>query len=138
MSITNQIKTDIENSFNYDNGFIDILKVYRGSILSEQISQTGPILSVDFIDDSPVEGDYMDDNSMRTIVLSIQGKTNTSSENFDDFDNLIDNTIKFLRSSYCTYKDDIDIGQITKLEGDGQIAVSYFTIQISIKYIFEY
>lgn len=133
--IINQLVIDFKDKFSSANGYLDIVNVFRGNIFSEDVVQF-PCLSIDFASDIHSDGDYLDDNAVRTLSLIVYGAVNTSSTNFDIYDDLVEYTEEFLRSDNCSYQ--VELADVLKLENDKVVGTSYFSIQINIRYDRQY
>jgi len=133
--IINQVVSDFHKSFNTSNGFVDLVKVERGSIFSGTITQF-PSLTIMFVSDMHLDGDYLDDTAMRNLTLELQVGVNTSSNNYEKFDELMDKCELFLRSDFISY--DVILGNIVMVEGDKDVDNSFFSIQFSIFYDRQY
>jgi len=135
-SIINTIIEDFKKKFTIFNGYMDVNKIARGNIFSTAITQF-PSLTVDFVADTPVEGDYLgDETATRTLSLSLQGGANTPSNNYEVFDQLIDDCELFLRSDNCSY--DIIVEDIIQVEAEHDTGISFFQIKFSIMYDRQY
>jgi hypothetical protein len=126
---------DFKTKFNSLNGYMDLSNVYRGTVFLEE-AVPSKSLAIDFSMDSPVTGDFLDNNAIRTLTLMIQGLVNTSYNDYEIFDDVIENVETFLRSEDCSYE--VEIGQVRKIEATQDVSNSFFTIEISILYDRQY
>lgn len=133
--IIKQIVKDFKDKYNSINGFTDITNIYRGSIFSDEIKQF-PALSIDFMSDVHEDGDFMDDNAVRTITMEVQGAINTSSLDYDNYDEFVEKVENFLRSSYFSYEAELD--EVKKIEANEYVSHSYFSVKFSIRYDRQY
>jgi len=131
-TIMNTLVEDFTEKFTVANGYSAVVKVFRGGIFSEEIVQF-PTLTIDFVADIGEEGDFLgDDSAIRTLTLVVQGGVSTSSNNYDKFDEIMNNCELFLRSDNCSY--DVTLEEAIQLEGNHDVARSYFSIQFNIRY----
>ena len=80
---------------------------------------------------------FCEDTATRLLTLQIEGGVNTSvKNNYEKYDEMIDNCELFLRSSHCSY--DVILGPVVQVEAETDVSNSFFTMQFSIYYDRQY